>query len=149
MSTVIQRTSYEKLIGQTVYIEENMPAIQEAAFGSRLMTSRAAIRLYFEKYINKVEALFRDVTVVDDSDGLNRIPFIVLGSSFTLRDRDRRVYYCHLTHDNTWEDSRNLRQLYFLSETGFSLLMREEGAVAAVNMGSGRLEHQVGPISIA
>lgn len=148
MGTIIQRSSYEKLIGETVYIEENMPSIQETLVKSKILTSKTDARLYFEKYIKKVEALFEDITVVDDNERLNRIPFVVLDSSFTLRDSNDRVYYCHLIYDNTWGGNRHLHEIYFLSETGMTLLLKEEGSTVTLNMGNGYLEHTISSIRI-
>lgn len=148
MSIVLQKTSYEKMIGQTVYIEENMPHIQETLVKSKMLNSKTDVQLYFEKYIKKVEALFEEIVAIDGFDRSNRIPFIVLDSSFTLRDAKNRVYYCHLSYDNTWNGKENLRQIYFLSETGLILLSKEEGSLVNVNMGHGYIEHKISSIRI-
>jgi len=148
MRTILQRSSYEKLIGQTVYIEENIPNIQDAIEKSKMLTSKTDAKLYFEKYIKKIEALFENITVVDDNERQNRIPFVVLDSSFTLRDSNDRVYYCHLIYDNTWGGNRNLHQIYFLSETGMALLLKAEGNSVSVNMGNGYSEHKISSIRI-
>ncbi len=149
MRTILQKSSYERLIGQTVYIEENLKSIQETLLSSKLITSRNVIDCYFKKYIRKVEALFETITVVDDKETrLSSIPFIVLDSSFTLADSNNRVYYCHMTYDNTWDENRSIHQIHFLSETGLKLLLKEEGAKATVNMGSGYMEHKIRSIRI-
>jgi transcription elongation GreA/GreB family factor len=148
MRTILQRSSYEKLIGQTVYIEENTPSIQETLVRSKILNSKTDAKLYFEKYIKKVETLFENITVVDDNERQNRIPFVVLDSSFTLRDSNDRVYYCHLIYDNTWGGNRNLHQIYFLSETGMALLLKAEGNSVSVNMGNGYNEHKISSIRI-
>jgi transcription elongation GreA/GreB family factor len=148
MRTILQRSSYEKLIGQTVYIEENTPSIQETLVRSKILNSKTDAKLYFEKYIKKVETLFENITVVDDNERQNRIPFVVLDSSFTLRDSNDRVYYCHLIYDNTWGGNRNLHQIYFLSETGMALLLKAEGNSVSVNMGNGYSEHKISSIRI-
>jgi transcription elongation GreA/GreB family factor len=148
MRTILQRSSYEKLIGQTVYIEENTPSIQETLDRSKILNSKTDAKLYFEKYIKKVETLFENITVVDDNERQNRIPFVVLDSSFTLRDSNDRVYYCHLIYDNTWGGNRNLHQIYFLSETGMALLLKAEGNSVSVNMGNGYSEHKISSIRI-
>lgn len=148
MRIILQRSSYEKLIGQTVYIEENMPGIQETLVRSKILTSKTDAKIYFEKYIKKLEALFEEITIVDDKDRSNRIPFVVLDSSFTLRDINNRVYYCVLTCDNTWRGNSNLHQIYFLSETGMTLLLKSEGDSVSVNMGNGYHEHKISSIRI-
>lgn len=127
MRTILQRSSYEKLIGQTVYIEENLSNIQESLVKNKILTSKESAEFFFSNYIKKVESLFEETTVVDEEDRLNRIPFVVLESSFTLSDIKNKVYYCHLTHDITWDRNRNLHQLYFLSEAGLTLLSKQEG----------------------
>ena len=148
MRTILQRSSYEKLIGQTVYIEENTASIQETLVRSKILNSKTDAKLYFEKYIKKVETLLENITVVDDNERQNRIPFVVLDSSFTLRDSNDRVYYCHLIYDNTWGGNRNLHQIYFLSETGMALLLKAEGNSVSVNMGNGYNEHKISSIRI-
>ncbi len=149
MRTILQKASYERLIGQTVYIEENIKSIEETLLSSKLITSRDDFRYFFKRYIRKVEALFKSITVVDDKEKrLNSIPFIVLDSSFTLTDAKNRVYYCHMTYDNTWDGNRRIHQIHFLSETGLMLLLREEGSKATVNLGSGYLEHRISSIRI-
>lgn len=148
MKTLLQKSSYEKLIGQTVYIEENMPSIQETLVESKILTSETDARLYFEKYIKKVEALFQNITIVDYHERINRIPFVVLESSFTLRDSNDRVYYCRLIHDNTWGGNRHLHEIYFLSEIGMTLLLKAEESTVTLNMGIGYLEHKISSIRI-
>jgi transcription elongation GreA/GreB family factor len=148
MNTTLQRLSYEKLIGQIVYIEENLSSILEDLIRSGILPSKTEAQIYFEKYIKKVEAMFEGITIVDDKDCPNRIPFVVLDSSFTLRDINNRVYYSHLTYENVWGGIGNLYQIYFLSEAGIALLLKAEGDSISVNMGSGYLEHKISSIRI-
>jgi hypothetical protein len=148
MRTILQRESYEKLIGQIVYIEENMQNFQDALIKSKLLATRTDARLYFENYIKKVEALFEDISITMDRERQNRIPFIVLGSSFTLCDINNRVYYCHLAYDNLTGESRSLHQIYFLSEAGITLLSKSDGSTVTVNMGKGYLRHKISSVRI-
>jgi len=148
MEAFLQKSSYEKLILQMVYIEENTEAIQEAIMESGLGTSKADIELYFEKYIKRIEALLKEIHIAGHGERLNRLPFVVLDSSFTLRDANNKVYYCHLSNDNNWEENRNLHQIYFLSETGLTLLLKKEGRSVHVDMGNGHMEHTISSIRI-
>jgi hypothetical protein len=148
MQAFLQKTSYEKLIRQMVYIEENMQEIQDAIIQSGIGTSAADVRLFFEKYIERTEALIRETAVTDRGERLNRIPFIVLDSSFTLRSADNRTFYCHLTSDNEWEGKKSLLKIYFLSETGLSLLLKKENGTVNVNLGSGYMDHGISSVRI-
>lgn len=152
MSRNLDRASYENLIKQIVFIEENIEGICRAAAATGFFASAAAAEEFFNEYIGKVESLFKDIKIVEKealrlSAGQDGLPFIVLDSSFTLAGADTREY-CHLSPE-VWRKGKGpVKHLYFLSDAGLKLLLKQQGESVETDIGEGIAEYRVGSISI-
>lgn len=147
----IERPVYEDLIRQIVYTEENIDGIAQKAQGVKVFPTHKRARWYFEEYIKEVESLFKEAEVVATGVGgdisLNTLPFIVLGSCFTLTDRRKRARLCRMTYDEMQGES-GACNVYFLSRAGRALLMKEDGRNVVADMGKGPAEFTIGSIKI-
>lgn len=144
----MQRSAHEKLISQVLFIEENIDYMQDMGLENKAFSTKEDIRLFFNDYIKKTEMLFEEI-YIDNSDHpkanehLNHLPFIVLDSWFTLCDKDNRFTYGYLSRDNVWDGRKDIYQLYFLSEAGLALLLKEVGSIVHINIGKGYADYKI------
>lgn len=151
MNVILERDAYEKLIRQIVCIEEDLDGIAQRAADAKLFRTQKRARWFFEEYVKEVESLFRSAEVIVKGTRcdiyVNKLPFIVLGSSFTLTDDKKGIRMCRMSYDALPESS-GLIDIYFLSEAGRALLMKEEGGCVSAALGSRPREFTVSSISM-
>lgn len=153
MSLAMQREQYENLIKQIVYLEENISEISREAADAGYFASEAAAGEFFGEYVGKVESLFKDLKIVEKEafrgdTKLNRLPFIVLDSSFTLTRGGSVRDFCHLSYEIYRDSKCPVKHIYFLSEAGIALLLRQSGERVQTDIGEGLCEYIVGSITI-
>ncbi|MDD5016517.1 MAG: hypothetical protein PHO15_00280 [Eubacteriales bacterium] len=153
MKILLHKSSYEKLIKQVLYIEENMDGLLDTCLRNEDFSSAEKARRFFMNYINRIESLFKELQVVDNmktqiDSQVNLLPFIVVDSHFTLSDKENRRYFCHLSYDNIWDRKNPTVQLFFLSETGLRLLSKEGGHTVYVDIGLGASKYTISSIRI-
>ena len=146
----LERAPYEKLIQQMVYIDENISDIALKAADTRLFVTRKRAELFFKEYVSELESLLRGAKIVDspEENGVNSLPFIVLGSSFTLIDRQRHIKQCHMAYDVLSDRKCDVSEIYFLSGAGRSLLWKEVGDSVKTDIGAGLTDYRVHTIKI-
>ncbi len=146
----LEQASYEKLIRQLIYIDENINEIAAQAEAARFFSTGKRAKWFFEEYIGRVESLFRETEIAEKGGEkdvyINSLPFIVLDSIFTLIDAKKRIRLCHMTHDPLSESKKSAIEIYFLSEAGCALLMKRTGEKALMDIGKGFLKYKVNSI---
>lgn len=115
----LKKDDYEKLIGQLIFIEENKGDIEQLLISNKLFSSRTDIQKYLRYYTKKVESILPDVVIVNNAESFtfhnNFLPFVVIGSCFTLKDKDGINHYCYLT-PNLYENISGFFHIYAFSE---------------------------------
>ncbi len=151
MCTILKKSAYESLIGQIVFIEENSQYIQSVISQNAILPRGLKAQAFFTNYIKRIEALAKDIQIVNDSEivvpgsPVNRLPFIVLGSYFTLKEPGKSNTYCHICVQNDMrKDIYN--EIFFLSETGMQFLLQETGADIWADIGFGRRQYTISSI---
>ncbi len=153
MAIELKKQSYEKLIKQLIFLEENSGDITEALLKDQLFASEIEIQKFLREYANKVESVIAHVVIVNGAGDLsvihqNLFPFVVIDSCFTLKDRSNNNYYCRLTpipHENAVGISHNI---YAFSLSGLRLLLREKNDLCSVDLGGGYEEYLVNSIRL-
>ena len=149
----LKKQPYEKLIQQLIFLEENSEDIKETLVSEKLFSSKSDVQKYLKGYINKIESVIGHVVIVNSADDFpaankNSFPFIVIGSSFTLKDRNNNNYYCSLTSD-LYENAAGISQsIYAFSAFGFNLLLKEKDEYCSVNLGGGFEEYLINSIRL-
>jgi hypothetical protein len=154
MAIELNKTAFEKLIGQLILIEENKSDIEHFLLQNKLFYSRPDIRKFFKMYMQKVESLLSDVVIINDCKDFstlhgNRLPFLVIDSCFTLKDKCNNNHYCHLTGDIYVNASGIFKNIYAFSESGLELLMKEEKDLCSVDLGNGFGEYRINSIRMS
>lgn len=133
-----------------VYIDENINDIALKAADTRLFVTQKRAEWFFREYISELELLIGRAKIVEftGESEVNNLPFIVLGSSFTLIDRQKHIRQCHMSYDVLGEARRDVSEVYFLSGAGRSLIWKEVGDSVRADIGMGLADYRVHSISI-
>jgi hypothetical protein len=150
MSIQLKKQSYEKLIRQLIFVEENRAEIISMLLNKKLFLSKTGIQKYLKGYIHAVESILADIVIVDEiqdfSNANTILPFIVIESNFTLADKNNINHYCHLASDIYEETAEIIQNIYTFSETGLELLMKEERSSCIIDLGNGLEEYTINSI---
>ena len=153
MKVVLSEAGYERLIEQLLKINENIEDIIDTYSQNSNFFSKKEIKQSIKNHITKVETLFEDLQVSKgvekfDSYRINELPFIVLGSYFSLIGVKEIDFNCYLSSDNIWNRKNSYIQIFYLSETGFNLLGKEVGESVNIDIGDGEHEYLIKSIRI-
>lgn len=153
MAIELKKSAYEKLIKQLIFIEENKEDLEGLLINNGLFDSRSDIQKYFRYYMKKVESILTHAVTIDDCEdfSMNRniLPFIVLDSCFTLKDKNGKNYYCYLTSDIYEKAPGIFHNIYAFSESGLDLLMKEKTDLCFVDLGNGFKEYVINSIKMS
>lgn len=145
MCVQLTRQSYEKLIKQLIFIDENQTEIGAAA----QEFVQPGSRRFLKDYIRAVESILADIEIVEYNPGAASLPFVLIGSDFVLTGQDRTGHDCHITADLYEQPAAKTRNIYAFSEIGLELLMKTESESCVVNLGHGWGEYTVHSIRMS
>ena len=148
----LKKESYEKLVKQLIFIDENKDEIKEELLNKKIFLSKSVAQNFLKGYVNAIESIFANISVVDNDLFLidkNQMPFIIINSNFTLVDKNNLNYYCHLTTDIYEQASGIIINIYAFSELGIELLLKEKGTACNLNLGNEICEYRINSISMS
>lgn len=150
----LKKHSYESLIQQLIFLEENSRDIEQTLVNGNIFPSGQEVQRFLKKYAKKVESVFAHVQIVNGTDDFssfnkNLFPFIVIGSCFTLRNSSNHNFYCRLTSDIYENASGISHNIYAFSRSGLSLLLKEKDEYCTVDLGGGMNEYVINSIRLS
>ncbi len=153
MSIQLIRASYEQMIKQLIYIDENRKDITDTLLANKLFLSKSGAHKYLKGYVHAVEAILADISVVEqicDFSGMRNgfLPFVIIDSDVTLTDKNSEAYCCHLTSNIYEQSSGSARMIYAFSESGLELLLKENDATCIMDIGKGYGEYTIHSVKV-
>ena len=150
MNAQLNKAAYEKLINQVIFVEENINDIVDGAMESGRFSSRFVAQRFFQRYIGTIEALFPNISVIEEKSvlNMNRLPYITLDSQFTLFDKSSARFFCHLSMEYDWDRNNANIPVYFLSAAGIDLLCKRPRAIVCTDIGMGAQDYTIGSITM-
>jgi hypothetical protein len=150
MGINLKRHSYEQLIRQLIFIDENKTDIINVLLNKKQFFSKSGVQKFLKDYVTAIESLLANINALNDNNlDLNDcLPYIIIGSDFTLIDTFNIKRFCHLSSDLYRKDFGITKNIYAFSETGLELLMKKKDEKCFLDFGNGISEFRVNSISL-
>lgn len=152
MAIQLKKQAYEKIIRHLVFIEENKNDIMDTLLHNGTFSSKLTSHSFIKSYIKRIEAVLTNITLVEQemfSEDYNSLPFIIIGSSFTLIDKSKTRHFCCLTSDIYGKTAGAVNNIYAFSESGVEILMKEKNASCILDLGGGFGEYVINSITVS